>query len=589
MNAAASPSARISSPRPQAWWAYALPIACSAAMLVLCFPRAGWWWLAFVALGPAFWVAARGRRGRRVVVTGSVVFAAWWLAQARWLMSVGVGPWLGAGIAEGIAFGLGLGAVWLLCHRARLPITLAAALGWSVMDLTRSYQPFGGFSWFSLGHTQAGFTGGGGASWIAQTADLFGEHFVGLLVALANGLVVDLCLRKRRAVRVAVPAAVVLVAAAGYGYWRVAQTASHTTPGPRLAVVQTSFPLDNRKPYSYEDHTARWRQVTALVADAAAQRPDVIVLPESTVVDPINVEAVAHFSPRHWPFPADSRLRLSELARAADANLLVGGAAHFEWTAVRDDAGRHVRDDPKRKRNRIYHLYRDGQYSPATYDKMHLVPFGETIPGATAIPFIKTIVLDWFSPWDFDHSVDPGDARYHFEMPYTDADAEPRVAQLVTPICFEDTIARHCRRLVYRTGPRKSDVLVNQTNDGWFWFGARREVSEEHPDGTAYRPTAQNLQHLQLASMRSIENRVPTARAVNTGVSGFVDSVGRVGPLVTVDGKRQLVAGVAAHRVQVDQRHSLYGRWGNVPMWVLGAGVYAMLGFGFVRPWLLDR
>lgn len=589
MAAASNPTARVATPRPRSWWAHGLPIAASAALMVLCFPRPGLWWLAFVALAPAFWVAARAQRGRRLWLAGSAIFILWWAIQARWLLSVGVGPWLGTAVAQGAAFGLGLMAVWLLCRRVRLPITFAAALGWSLMDLTRSYQPFGGFSWFSLGHTQAAFTQGAGPSYLAQTADLFGEHFVGLLVAMANGMVVDLAMRGRKSLRVVVPAAAALAAAAGYGYWRVAQTDAHTTPGPTIAVVQTNFPLDNRVPYSYKEHNARWAQFTGLVASAGKQRPDLIVLPESTVVDPVNVEAVAYYNPDDWPFPAFSRSKLSDLARAAQASLLVGGAAHFELAPVVDETGKHVRDLPGRKRNRIYHIYSDGEYSPATYDKMHLVPFGETIPGSTAIPFIKTVVVDWFSPWDYDHTVDPGDARYHFDVPYPDAEGQTQVAQVVTPICFEDTIARHCRRLVYRTGPRKSDVLINQTNDGWFWFGTRREVSEQHPHGTVYRPTAQNLQHLQLASMRSIENRVPTARAVNTGVSGFVDSTGRVQKLVTVDGKHQPVAGFAVRQVQVDGRRTLFGRWGNVPMWLLGGGVYALLGFALVRPWVLGR
>jgi len=132
---------------------------------------------------------------------------------------------------------------------------------------------------------------------------------------------------------------------------------------------------------------------------------------------------------------------------------------------------------------------------------------------------------------------------------------------------------------VYAAGEPKADVLINQTNDGWFWSRAS--------DG--YAPSPQQPQHLQIATLRSIENRVPTARAVNTGVSGFIDSAGRVGPLVTVDGRRQLVAGYAGHRVSLDPRRTLYGRVGDAPMRGL-AGLTLLLGLAaLVKPWVLGR
>ena len=53
-------------------------------------------------------------------------------------------------------------------------------------------------------------------------------------------------------------------------------------------------------------------------------------------------------------------------------------------------------------------------------------------------------------------------------------------------------------------------LLITITNDAW------------------YGQTAGPYQHFILAAMRAVENRRALARAANTGISGFVDPVGRV-------------------------------------------------------------
>jgi apolipoprotein N-acyltransferase len=73
------------------------------------------------------------------------------------------------------------------------------------------------------------------------------------------------------------------------------------------------------------------------------------------------------------------------------------------------------------------------------------------------------------------------------------------------------------------------------------------------------------VQHVQIATLRCVENRLPMARSVNTGISGFIDSVGRVGRLVEVDGRVQQVAGFATQRIMLDPRQTVFGRLGAAP------------------------
>jgi apolipoprotein N-acyltransferase len=125
------------------------------------------------------------------------------------------------------------------------------------------------------------------------------------------------------------------------------------------------------------------------------------------------------------------------------------------------------------------------------YDKHRLFPFGEYLPFSDMFPALKKI-----------------------SGPISDfqAGAGPPVQVfpngiIVGPlICYEDIFPDMSRRAV-REGAR---LLVNVTNDAWFG------------------DTAAPHQHLQLALFRSIENRVPMARATNTGVTAIISPTGEI-------------------------------------------------------------
>jgi apolipoprotein N-acyltransferase len=106
------------------------------------------------------------------------------------------------------------------------------------------------------------------------------------------------------------------------------------------------------------------------------------------------------------------------------------------------------------------------------------------------------------------------------------------------------------RRFV--TGPdgeKRVDMLLNISNDGWFVH------SNELP------------QHLAICAFRAVENRVGIARAVNTGISGFIGPDGRIYDLVTDARGRyhgEGIDGYSVSRLLVDPRHTVYSRTGDV-------------------------
>ena len=73
-------------------------------------------------------------------------------------------------------------------------------------------------------------------------------------------------------------------------------------------------------------------------------------------------------------------------------------------------------------------------------------------------------------------------------------------------ICFEDLLPHKAQERVLEG----ADVFVNQTNDAWF------------------DPLWGSEAHMAHAVFRSVEQRRPTVRATNSGVSGWIDVRGIV-------------------------------------------------------------
>ncbi len=125
----------------------------------------------------------------------------------------------------------------------------------------------------------------------------------------------------------------------------------------------------------------------------------------------------------------------------------------------------------------------------ASYDKFHLVPFGEYVPLADFLPMEKiTKGTGAFTPG-------PGLTTMKLK-------GLPLLSPL---ICYE---------IIFPLGVARTDVrpewLLNLTNDAW------------------YGMTQGPHQHFALSRMRSVEEGLPLVRVANTGISGVVDAYGRV-------------------------------------------------------------
>lgn len=127
----------------------------------------------------------------------------------------------------------------------------------------------------------------------------------------------------------------------------------------------------------------------------------------------------------------------------------------------------------------------DGQ---PTYHKEYLVPIVERVP------FVNP---EWFKSLKYFGGYGRGADQPPYQLPF---------GKFGVLICYESIYPQLSRE--YRKGG--ADILVNITNDAWF--------------GRSIAP----YQHESHLVLRAIENRVGIIRSANTGISEYVDPLGRV-------------------------------------------------------------
>ncbi len=129
----------------------------------------------------------------------------------------------------------------------------------------------------------------------------------------------------------------------------------------------------------------------------------------------------------------------------------------------------------------------------AGYDKFHLVPFGEYMPLRSVIPFRVITALGT------DFSAGAGVRTLHV----------PNLPPLSPLICYEAIFSGEVSEKAER--PR---FLLNATNDAW------------------YKGTIGPAQHFMIVRARAVEEGLPLVRVANGGVTGVVDSYGRITALI---------------------------------------------------------
>ncbi len=457
-----------------------LPAVTSGLLLTAAFPKVGLSGLAWFALVPLL-VALRGVNPKEAFRIGMIAGLAHYLTLLYWaaftMRIYGHLPWwqcvsLLVLLAAYLALYPGFFAMALtrFCRKPGHLVLLAPVL-WVALEYMRSFL-LTGFPWGLVGYSQFN------RLYIIQIADIFGVYGISFLVVLFNAAAYVLLLfvagkkwrahpvDKWRALRaVAVPMILISLGLV-YGKMRIESMddAMAGSPSPRVAVIQGN--IDQARKWNPAFQIGTTKKYVALTLSAASHRPNLVVWPETATP--------FYFSAS----PKLARL-VTDAVRQTGTPLLVGSPS------VQGPAGGHA------YYNSAYMVAPDGRAS-GRYDKVHLVPFGEYVPIKRLLSFVGKMVAQVgdFSPGERGRTLAWGEGY-------------PPIG---VQICFEIIFPGLSRSLV-KNG---AGVLVNLTNDAWFGNSS-----------AAY-------QHFSMAVFRAVENRRSLVRCANTGISGFVDPVGRI-------------------------------------------------------------
>jgi apolipoprotein N-acyltransferase len=182
----------------------------------------------------------------------------------------------------------------------------------------------------------------------------------------------------------------------------------------------------------------------------------------------------------------------------------------------------------------------DGTILPP-YHKRVLMPFGEYTPMAEIFPFLKEMNA---SVGDF--SAGTGPAVFGLKL-QAGLEATLSVAPL---ICYEEVQPQFAAESV-RSG---AHLLVGLSNDAWFG------------------DTAAPHQHHMIAAFRAIENRRSFVRSTNSGLSALLDPFGRTVATLPTFGE-----GVLEARLPLEDRLTIYTRYGNDLYWLIPLGILVLL------------
>jgi len=506
--------------------------------LALSFPRADLGGLAWIALVPLF-LSTNGCGWKRAFRIGWAAGAVFFGITLYWIpvtigtytnlsVPVSLGPYLLLVAVMACYVGLFAGGCALAAKRG-WSLALAAPALWVAQEWLRGVV-LGGFPWAGLGYTQHGFR------LLMQVAELTGYYGISALVVLGNVAIAEAIMRRPLGwwprLRPVLCATLWFFAAIGFGHWRLSELrVLQPDREIKVGIIQGNVDQFHKWDPAYQRTTIdRYLGLTRRARELGAT---LVVWPETAV-------------PFYFQEDGPMREEILSLAATSGIYLLLGSPA-FEYLPEARGVAQF---------NRAYLVGPQARII-GWYDKLRLVPFGEYVPLQPLLFFVDKVVE---GVGNFAAGPEP----VVFRVPG---------AAFGVLICYEGIFPSLARELVGGAGsierllaglglgrePRRApraDFLVNITNDAWFG------------------DTAAPHQHLIMASVRAIENRVPMVRVANTGISAIVEQDGRVRwrsrlfkPVVHVDA------------IRWRRMSTFYARFGDVFAYLEVALAVAMLIF----------
>lgn len=444
--------------------------------------------LAFFATLPViFWLHSGSERQRRAASVGWFAGLGYFGLALAWivepfLVDIARHGWMAPFALFFMAAGLALfwaAAFWIAPHGRIFTLILM----WSIVEVARSYV-FTGFPWGLIGY-------GWMETPIIQVTSIVGVHGLGFLTMAAIALLLQ------GQAKAAVSGALILILMWGFGAYQLSKPVIQRADAYTVRIVQPN--VDQKLKWLPEFQQTFFQRHLEL--SAANGSPDIVIWPEAAV-----------------PFLPEERPDLLQ-----DISLATNGAEVILGARRRDGEGNWF--------NRLV-LLDDNGLLVDSYDKHHLVPFGEYVPAQNILSKTGITALTG--------------------QGWTAGEGARLISHSDTPtflplICYEAIFPSHAS-----VPGERADWIVQITNDAWF--------------GKFSGP----YQHLAQARVRAIEQGLPLARSANTGVSAMVDPYGRI-----IDAIPLGRMGVVDVSLPAALPKTLYSRYGDWPI----AGLLLLLTF----------
>ncbi len=413
-------------------------------------------WVVLLPLALVPWLAALAREESRsrALWSGVLFGIAYWCASIPWIYFVvtryggQAGP---MGVVCLVILSLIL-AEWpaivawgtVASAPAGSPWRMAAfPLLWMATEHVRSELVYGGFPWNLVGHALYRHP-----VWL-QTASVWGVYGVGALaVGLSALLAAGITTGRLRPI---LGAALLVIAA---GVWGTVRLAAARPEHPELAVALLQPNLTEEMRAGTEGAVRTYGEVLVQAQEAAAERPSLIVIPESAL-------------PVYWQRSLTLRQDLATIAQAGPSILF-----------------NDVEEESDGRYYNVARLLAPGGLAGRPYRKVHLVPFGEYVPLPRVFFFVRQISTEIGA----------------FEKAATPAVLRSGALAIGTAICYE-TIYPSLARRETADG---ANLLATISNDSWYGRGG---AQEQHFAGAVLR-SVENDRYLIRAAITGISGIV---------------------------------------------------------------------------------
>ena len=449
----------------------------SAILLTLAFPNFDWWFLAWFALAPLLCAVEREQSVIKSFVLGWIFGVCFFFGTCWWLTFApvtygGVPAFVayfllfGATLVVGIFSALFAALFSVILRSFGTYAILAAPFLWTATEFLRFNLT--GNNWNALGYSQAF------RPQLIQTANLGGIYLISFLILLFNAFIafnmVNLMRAPAQKQKSRIVSAVVFVLISLiFSVYELLNSneISASTTETKVIAIQPNVPMRGLKYGEWEKLRARHVEL----AENALQK----IRRENSDNLLQNIQIIFPESPMNFQYESDREFQkfIKDFATRNNVSVLFNSA------------------QPNRRGTNFFNsavLINPQGEKIGQYDKIHLVPFGETVPLPDALAaFVPTMVGNFEIGADYNL------------LPFG-------AARGGVMICFESHFASLAREFV-RGG---ADVLIEMTNDGYLG------------DTPVLR------QHLANAIFRAVETNRPVLRVTNVGITAYINERGEV-------------------------------------------------------------